>query len=137
MKKFGLFWAAMCLVAALATACGGSSNTTQEPQTGTATATASATGTAEATSAPAAAGAATMTLANMSFGAPITVPPGASITIKNDDSAEHSVTSDTAGKFDVEVDGGEQKTLTAPTEPGEYAFHCKYHSSMHGTLTVK
>ena len=57
--------------------------------------------------------------------------------IKNDDSAEHSVTSDTADKFDVHVDGKEQGTLTAPTEPGEYAFHCVYHPSMHGTLIVK
>ena len=134
MKRFGLFWAAMCLVAALATACGGSSNTTQESQSGTATATASG---SQATNAPVSAGAATITIANMSFGDPITVPPGAQITIKNDDSAEHSVTSDAAGKFDVEVDGKEQKTLTAPTEPGDYAYHCKYHPSMHGTLTVK
>jgi plastocyanin len=137
MKRFGLFWAAMCLVAAFATACGGSGTSTQERETGTATATASPTGTAEQTSGPAAASAATITIANMSFGQPITVSPGAQIAIKNDDSAEHSVTSDTAGKFDVEVEGKEQGTLTAPTEPGEYAFHCKYHSSMHGTLTVK
>jgi plastocyanin len=136
MKRFGLFCAAICLVAAIATACGGSSTSPQE-QTGTATATASPTGTAEATSGPAAAGAATITIANMNFGEPITVPPGAQITIKNDDSAEHSVTSDTAGKFDVEVEGKEQGTLTAPTEPGEYAYHCKYHPSMHGTLIVK
>jgi len=127
----------MCLVAALATACGGSSNTTEERGTQTATLTASATGTAEATSGPAAAGAATITIASMSFGEPITVSPGAQVTVKNDDSAEHSVTSDTAGKFDVEVEGKEQGTLTAPTEPGEYAFHCTYHPSMHGTLTVK
>jgi len=127
----------MCLVAALATACGGSSNTTKERGTQTATLTASATGTAEATSGPAAAGAATITIASMSFGEPITVSPGAQVTVKNDDSAEHSVTSDTAGKFDVEVEGKEQGTLTAPTEPGEYAFHCTYHPSMHGTLTVK
>jgi plastocyanin len=99
--------------------------------------TASPTGTAEATSGPAAASAATITIASMNFGEPITVPPGAQITIKNDDSAEHSVTSDTAGKFDVEVEGTEQGTLTAPTEPGEYAFHCTYHPSMHGTLIVK
>ena len=137
MKRFGLFWAAMCIVAALATACGGSSNTTQQRATGTATMTASPTGTAEATSAPASASAATMTIASMNFGAPITVPPGAQITIKNDDSVEHSVTSDTADKFSVDVDGNEQGTLTVPTEPGEYAFHCKYHPSMHGTLTVK
>jgi plastocyanin len=134
MKRFGLFCAAMCLVAAFATACGGSNTSTYASNSGTATATASG---SEATSAPASASAATITIASMNFGEPVTVPPGAQITIKNDDSAEHSVTSDTAGKFDVEVDGKEQKTLTAPTEPGEYAFHCKYHPSMHGTLTVK
>jgi plastocyanin len=137
MKRFGLFWAAMCLVAAVVTACGGSSTSTKETGTGTATATASPTATAEATSAPAVAGGAAITITNMNFGEPITVSPGAQITIKNDDSAEHSVTSDTAGKFDVDVEGKEQGTLTAPTEPGEYAYHCTYHPSMHGTLTVK
>ncbi len=138
MKRFGLFWAALCLVAAVATACGGSSTSTEETGTETATATASPTGTAEATSAPpAAAGAATIMIMGNSFGDPVTVPPGAQITIKNDDSAEHSVTSDTAGKFDVHVDGMQQGTLTAPTEPGEYAYHCTYHPSMQGMLIVK
>jgi plastocyanin len=134
MKRFGLFWAAMCLVAAVATACGGSSTSAPEKATETATATASPTADAGASSAPAAA---TMTIASMNFGAPMTVPPGSQIAIKNDDSVEHSVTSDTADKFSVDVDGNEQGTLTVPTEPGEYAFHCKYHPSMHGTLTVK
>ena len=133
MKRFGLFWAAMCLAAALATACGGSSNSS-ESQSGTATATASG---SEATSAPASASAATITIASMNYGEPVTVPPGAQIAIKNNDSVEHSVTSDAAGKFTVDVDGNEQGTLTAPSEPGEYAFHCKYHPSMHGTLIVK
>jgi plastocyanin len=133
MKRFGLFWAAMCLAAALATACGGSSNSS-ESQSGTATATASG---SEATSAPASASAATITIASMNYGDPVTVPPWAQIAIKNNDSVEHSVTSDAAGKFTVDVDGNEQGTLTAPSEPGEYAFHCKYHPSMHGTLIVK
>ena len=97
MKRFGLFWAALCLVAAFATACGGSSNSTYESPSGTATATASG---SEVTNAPASSGTATMMIMNMSFGEPVTVPPGAQITIKNDDSAEHSVTSDAAGKFD-------------------------------------
>jgi len=44
---------------------------------------------------------------------------------------------DAAGKFDMDVDGKEQGSFTAPTEPGEYAFHCNYHPSMHGTLIVK
>ncbi|MCW2563203.1 MAG: plastocyanin [Mycobacterium sp.] len=137
MKRFGLFCAAMCLVAAFATACGGSNTSTQEKATGTATATASPTATAGQTSGSAAAAGTTITIASMSFGDPITVSPGAQIAITNKDSVEHSVTSDAADKFSVDVEANEEGKLTAPTEPGEYAFHCKYHPSMHGTLTVK
>ena len=133
MKKILLVCATICLAAAIA-ACGSeSSYTTSEGDTGTATATASP----ESTSSTTEASGPTITMANMSFGDPITVAPGATITLKNDDSAEHSVTSETEGKFDVHVDAGEQGTLTAPTEPGEYAFYCVYHPSMKGTLIVQ
>lgn len=140
MKKICLFAAALCLALTVATACGESSTTSEEPNTGTATMTGSPT-TAQATAtttagAPEPAGAATITIADMKFGEPVTVPAGAQITIKNDDSAEHSVTSQTAGQFDVHVEGNQQGTLTAPTEPGEYAFYCVYHPSMKGTLIV-
>ena len=134
MKKILLLCMAVCLVVVVA-ACGSeSSYTTSEGDSGTATATASPETT---TSSAAEASGPTITMANMSFGEPITVAPGATITIKNDDSAEHSVTSQTEGKFDVHVDAGEQGTLTAPTEPGEYAFYCVYHPSMKGTLIVQ
>jgi plastocyanin len=137
MKKILLLCATVWLAAAVA-ACGSeSSYTTSEGDTGTATATASPETTSETASAPAEANGATITMANMSFGDPITVAPGAPITVKNDDSVEHSVTSQTEGKFDVHVDGGQQGTLTAPTEPGEYAFYCVYHPSMQGMLIVK
>jgi plastocyanin len=137
MKRIGLFCAAICLVAAFATACGGSNTSTQEKASGTATATASATASAGQTTGSAAAAGATITISGMSFGDPITVSPGAQVAITNKDSVEHSVTSDTADKFNVDVEANEQGKLTAPTEPGAYAFHCKYHPSMHGTLTVK
>ena len=137
MKRIGLFCAAICLVAAFATACGGSNTSTQEKASGTATATASPTAAAGQTSGSAAAAATTITISGMSFGDPITVSPGAQIAITNKDSVEHSVTSDAADKFSVDVEANEEGKLTAPTEPGEYAFHCKYHPSMHGTLTVK
>jgi plastocyanin len=130
MKKLALFAAAMCLVAAVATACGGS-GTTEKTSSATATATASPTA-----SAPATAGAATITIAKMNFGEPVTVSPGAQVTIKNDDAVEHSVTSDTSGQFDVDVESKGQGTLTAPSAAGEYKFHCTYHPSMHGTLIV-
>jgi plastocyanin len=119
------------------TACGGSNTSTQEKATGTATATASPPATAGQTSGPAAAAGATITIASMSYGDPITVSPGAQIALTNKDSVEHSVTSDAEGKFSVDVEANEEGKLTAPTAPGEYAFHCKYHPSMHGTLTVK
>lgn len=131
MKKIWVLCATVCLAAVVA-ACGGQSSTTNtEADTGTATAT------SEVTSAPAEAAGPTITIANMSFGDPVTVAPGAEVTVKNDDSAEHSVTSDTEGAFDKQIDGGKEDTFTAPTKPGEYPFHCVYHPSMKGTLIVK
>lgn len=123
MKKTCLaLAAALALIGALATGCGSSDKT-------------DATAAASSTSSTAIAGP-TLTIANMAFGRPLTVAPGTQITIVNNDSVEHSVTSDTAGVFDVEVDGGEHKTLTAPSRPGDYPYHCKYHPSMTSTLTV-
>jgi len=84
MKRFGLFLVAGCLVAAFATACGGSSSTSDQYKSGTAGM--SAGSTAAATGAPAAA---TITIANMDYGQPVTVPPGAQIALKNSDSVEH------------------------------------------------
>jgi len=133
MKKIWVLWMTVCL-AAVIVACGSeSSYTTSEGDSGTATATASP----ETTDAAAPPTGPMITMANMSFGEPITVAPGAKITVKNDDSAEHSVTSQTDGVFDVHVDAGEQGTLTAPSKPGEYAFYCVYHPSMKGTLIVQ
>ena len=131
MKKFCMFLAAMGLIAMIVTACGGSSSTDETTE--------NATSSAEATTedSPAAAADATITIANMAFGEPITVAPGAQIAVANTDSAEHSVTSQTAGAFDVHVDGKQKGSLVAPTEPGEYPFYCVYHPSMKGTLIVK
>lgn len=128
MRKVLLFCTALCAVAALAVGCTQSA-TTEQDATGTATATAPP---ATATSAPAPGP--TITIADMSFGDPVTVAPGEQITVINEDSAEHSVTSET---FDVHVDGGQQATLTAPTDPGEYDIYCVYHPSMTGTLIVE
>jgi plastocyanin len=133
MTKLVLFWAGICVAAVALTGCGGSNTGARQQETSTATATAGA----PATATPASHGAPTLTIKNMSFGDPITVPPGAQITVVNDDPVEHSVTSRTAGQFNVEVDGNEQKTLTAPNQPGQYPFYCVYHSNMAGTLIVQ
>src|SRR6478735_279746 len=105
MKKIWALCVTVCLAAAMAACSSEASNTTSEGDSGTATATASPESTAETTSAAAEANGPTITVVDMSFGNPITVAPGAKITIKNEDSAEHSVTSQTEGAFDVHVDG--------------------------------
>ena len=67
----------------------------------------------------------------------LTVAPGTTITVKNLDDAEHTVTSDTKGQFvSDDVKQGTPVTFKAPTAPGKYTFHCAYHASLHGTLTV-
>lgn len=121
-------WVAVCLVTVLVAACGSSG-----PASTYGSAATSATA-AHTTATPASS--AKVTIASHSFGDPITVPPAAQISVANNDSAEHSVTSDTAGAFDVDIAGNADGSFTAPTEPGSYPFHCTYHPSMHGTLIV-
>ena len=64
------------------------------------------------------------------------VAPGATVTVKNNDTVQHTVTSDKSGLFDVTVDAGKSETFKAPAA-GTYKFHCNIHSQMHGTLTVQ
>lgn len=84
------------------------------------------------------AGAAAITISNYAYQTPASVAPGAVVTVTNMDTVEHTVTADQGAAFDVEVkENGGTATFTAPSQPGTYAFHCKYHPNMHGTLTVK
>jgi plastocyanin len=126
MSRIGLVFGALLLLGAVATGC----SSTTAPSASSSSPPVAMTG------APAADGP-TITISNMAFGDPITVSPGATITIVNADTAEHSVTSEPKGPFDTHVDGNTQKTFTAPTQPGEYPFICVYHPNMKGTLIVK
>jgi len=65
------------------------------------------------------------------------VEAGATVTVQNDDNVAHTVTSDTAGEFDVSIDPGETATFTAPDAAGSYKFHCNIHANMKATLTVE
>jgi len=136
MTKLHAAAAALGVIALLVAGCS-SSGTTAADSTSAAAETSSAAPAAETSSAAPAAAGSTITISGMDFGDPITVSPGAQVAVTNEDGVEHSVTSKTAGQFDVEVDGGKQGTFTAPTQPGDYPFYCKYHSNMAGTLVVK
>jgi plastocyanin len=74
---------------------------------------------------------------NFAYKAPASVAPGATVSVMNMDGEAHTVTADTGSAFGVTVPPGKTVTLTAPTAPGSYAFHCEYHANMHGTLVVK
>jgi len=78
-----------------------------------------------------------ITITNFAYQGPVSISPGATVTVKNEDSQAHTVTSDQAGLFDAVVPGGGNVVFTAPTTAGSYAYHCTYHSNMHGTLVVK
>jgi len=69
--------------------------------------------------------------------ATITVKPGAKITVTNQDIPDHSLTSDDGKSFDTKlIAQGKSATITAPTAPGSYSFHCTPHPYMKGTLVV-
>ncbi len=80
--------------------------------------------------------AAAITIERFDYEVPVSVSPGAMITVENKDGEKHTVTSDSADAFDVEVDGDGSASFKAPTAPGSYPFHCAFHSNMTGVLVV-
>jgi plastocyanin len=69
--------------------------------------------------------------------ATLTVNVGDRVTWTNQDTAPHTVTSDTAGVFDVRTEGsGGTGSLTFNTA-GTFPFHCTIHPNMKGTMVVQ
>lgn len=81
--------------------------------------------------------ASTITIHDFAFEGPASVAAGATVTVVNDDPETHSVTADGGGGFDVTVAPGESRTFVAPSEAGSFAYHCLFHSDMHGSLRVR
>jgi len=78
--------------------------------------------------------------------ATLTVSKGEVITVSNDDTAPHTVTSgaspgepDAGQLFDTSIimAAGTADIDTSTIDPGEYPFHCTVHPFMTGTLTVQ
>ena len=132
MGRTAMLMSSSLLAAAMLSGCGGGSS--PAPQ--------SAAPPTSATSAPISSSVSPVAgseivISNMSYTVPPSVKPGQQLTIVNNDSANHTVTADENNLFDVRISGGGgRETLTAPTTPGTYPFHCKYHADMHGVLTV-
>ena len=89
-----------------------------------------------ATAPSAAAGAGLVQAVNFSFQPPTqTVTVGSSVTFRNADSVTHTFTAN-GGAFDSgNVSPGGSFTFKFSTA-GTFAFHCRIHASMTGTITV-
>lgn len=79
----------------------------------------------------------TISIKDFAFGAPLTVRPGATITVTNRDTTAHDVASDDQGSFRTPLlNRNESATFTAPTQPGTYKFSCTVHAQMQGIGTL-
>jgi len=106
---------------------GGAPAAQQQPQAPAPTAPAAA-------NSPAAAG--SVSIASFAFSPKsVTVKAGQTVAFTNNDAVAHTSTSDTWDSGAIAP--GATFTLTAPAQPGTYAFHCSIHPFMTGTLVVQ
>ncbi len=93
--------------------------------------------TAPPTSTPPASGAYSVTAQNFTFTPGLlAVPVGATVAWVNRDSDDHTATSDRTGGFDLYLSpSGGTASFTFNT-PGQYPYHCSFHSEMTGTVIV-
>ena len=70
------------------------------------------------------------------FVVPASVKSGSVVMLRNDDSANHTVTSKPGG-FDVKVEGGGGTAMLTVPGPGSYELTCDYHANMKGRLVVQ
>jgi plastocyanin len=127
----------VCLLAL--TGCSGSSGSSGSSTSPSASATSSASSSASATSSGAATGGAdSIEIKNFAFHpASLTVKPGASVTVTNDDQTTHTVTATGSKDFDTgDIAPGKSMTFTAPKAAGGHPYICSIHPFMKGTLTV-
>ena len=135
--KAGLLTIAAAALVVGLSGCGASA-TASGSQTAGSTPHLSSTSATAPSSSPGAAHPVLITISNFMYSVPAPVAPGAKVTIKNQDSQNHILTSTTPGAFDLTVgaDGG-TATFTSPAKPGRYPFGCTFHANMMGTRVVK
>ncbi len=87
-------------------------------------------------SAPAPVGDVEVRIDKFSFGPPITISAGQTVSWLNADSVAHTVTADDDSWDSEDLAPGQRfaKTFDAP---GEYDYYCEIHPHMHGTVIVR
>ena len=84
---------------------------------------------------PAPSTAATMTISSFEFVVPPPVPPGAQVTVVNQDREAHTVTVD-RGAIRLTVPPGRTAVFTAPSGAGPHPLTCDLHAGMDAVLLV-
>ncbi len=79
----------------------------------------------------------TITISSFVYTVPASVVHGSIVKVVNKDSVAHTVTSNTAGKFNVSVPAHSTRQFRAPGTAQKYGFHCTIHPTMHGVLKVR
>ncbi|MFB7909834.1 cupredoxin domain-containing protein [Kitasatospora sp. NPDC056076] len=124
---------ATLLLACALTACSSSSSGPSHPVAST-----SPSGTA--TSPPSRSdvnGSVRITIKNFAFQpATVTLRPGDTVTVTNQDSTAHTLTADDKSFDTGTIAPGATATFTAPEKSGAHPYICTIHQFMHGTLTV-
>ncbi len=131
-------------VAAAVLACAGCGSDDASPTTSSAAAPATPAATAPTTSAPAAApatpasSAKRVSIKDFDY-APgtVEVAVGTKVTWTNRDAANHTVTFDSGDKQDLGNQPTGKSVTRTFTKPGTYAYHCDFHTNMHGTVVVR
>ena len=92
-----------------------------------------------ATSGEGAGGATMVSIKDFAFDPdPIEVDAGTKIEWVNDDSVNHTATSDDGSAFDTgNLGSGQTSKAVTLDKPGTYTYVCEVHPYMHGTVEVK
>jgi plastocyanin len=89
------------------------------------------------TSAAISAGSKTIEISSFAYSpAAVTVKVGTTITFTNEESVEHTATSNIEGLFDTGTLNKGQSVRLKMNKVGTFSFHCSFHAFMHGTIKV-
>ena len=78
-------------------------------------------------------------ISNFAYTGSLTVKPGQTVSVTNEDATQHTLTDVTPGGFStgtIEASGATRE-FTAPAQPGSFPFVCRFHPTMKGTLIVQ
>jgi plastocyanin len=79
----------------------------------------------------------TIEISNFAYSpASVTVKVGTTITFTNEESVEHTATSNTEGLFETGALGMGQSVRLKMNKVGTFSFHCSFHAFMRGTIKV-